>query len=204
MNYLDLWNKIKTSKTFWFGLFAVCLFGGGYSAGRLHKIPTKIEVHTVQDTTVKKQLDESIKVQSDLKQQLSTAQNTIAELKTTKVTHTHTIHRKDGTSVTDTTVSSTSDKTSKTNTESSKTTVTNTTSVDSKKQVETITSHTDTKTITTPLVKDNWYVGLSTQIGLSGFSKPGIEVRRRIIGPFWLGASIDTSFSGRASIGVSF
>lgn len=204
MILMAIWSKVKSSRLLQAIILGLLLFSGGYLLGRAHKVPAKVETHAVADVVTKQKLADALKIQQDLQEQLTQAKKTITELSSHKVVHTHTEKKPDGTLVTDTTTTTDTEKNTNSTTDTSQKVVDNTSTVDNKTSTTDTTSHTDTKTISTPMVKDHWYAGVSAALSLKGVSDPGVELKYRLIGPFWLGASVDTSFSVRGTLGVSF
>jgi hypothetical protein len=200
----QLWPKVKNSKVFWAVIVALALFSGGYLLGRNHKVPAQIIEHTVVDQTTAQKLQEALKTQEDLKQQLTVAQQTISDLKTHQVVKEHIIHEKNGTTIEDKTTTTDTSKVVDKTTDTSKTTEKQVASSDSKTVDTKTTTHTDTTKIMTPMVKDKWFAGASMGLGLKGFTTPGVELKYRLIGPFWLGAAATTAPEFRLGAGVSF
>lgn len=212
----QVWDKLKNSKIFWAVVVGIVLFGGGYAAGIHHKVPVKIEEHTIEDVVSKQKLAESEKLVRSLQEQLTVAQLQITDLKSHVKTVVRIVKTKDGTTTIDKTTESDTTKTVVDKTDTTKNT-TDTTVATKDKTVETDTkSHTDVTKITTPLIKDKYYLGLSAGLSLKGIGDPGLEFKYRVFDlgriSLWSGAEVivpvpdfkPQNIQGRLSLGVSF
>lgn len=212
----DLWDKLKNSKIFWAVVVGLALFGGGYGLGLHHKVPAQIVEKKVEDVETKKQLVEAQKVISSLQSQLTVAQNQITDLKTHVKTVVHIVKQKDGTVVVDKSTETDTNKHTDEKTNTTATTNSTTVATDDKKVDTDTKSHTDITKITTPLIKDKYYLGLSAGLSLKGIGDPGLEFKYRVFDlgrvSIWSGAELiipvpdfkAQNIQGRLSLGVSF
>lgn len=215
-----IWNYLKTHKTLaevlGIILLAAVLFVAGMAVG-MKKGPVRVYTVTTmtEDTVSKQKLVEALQVQSQVYKQLETAQLTIIDLSIKVNTKTHIVKDKDGTTTIDKeTQSDTSQKTD-TSTKTDETVSKKDTTTDNKTATNDTTSHTTTKTVTDVTSRENWYVGLTGAVNPRNLSikgtkfnlgeiTPGIEAKRRVVGPFWLGLGVDTDINIRLSAGFSF
>lgn len=211
-----MWDKLKNSRSFWTILIGLVLFGGGYILGLQKEVPVQIVEKRVEDTETKQKLIQSEKLISSLQKQLTIAESQITDLKTHVKTVVRIVKQKDGTVIVDRTTESDTSKRTEDNKNVSETTNSNTTVVKNTTVETDIKSHVDTVKITTPLVKDKYYLGLSSGLSLKGITDPGLEFKYRIFDlnrfSLWSGAEIIVptfdfklqDLQGRLSLGVSF
>lgn len=211
-----LWEKLKNSRIFWAVVVGLVLFGSGLALGVAHKVPVQIVEKRIEDTESKLKLVEAQKTISSLQEQLTVVQAQNTKLKTHVKTVTHIVYQKDGTKTIDKTTESDTDKTTADTTNTTKTTNNTTVATDDKKVDTDNTAHIDVTKISTPMIKDKIYLGLSTKVGLTGFSDPGLEFKYRVIDlgrvSIWAGAEVVVpvpnfqvqNLAGRVSLGVSF
>lgn len=212
----QVWDKLKNSKIFWAVVVGVVLFGGGYGLGIHHKVPAQIVEHKIEDVESKQKLVESQKLVASLQQQLTVAESQITDLKTHVKTVVHIVKQKDGTVVVDKTTESDTDKHTDEKKNTTETTNSTTIVTDDKKVDTDTKSHTDMTKITTPLIKDKYYLGLSAALSLKGISDPGLEFKYRVLDfgklSIWSGVELvvpvpdfkPQNIQGRLSLGVTF
>lgn len=211
-----LWLKLRDSKLFWACVAGLALLCIGYAVGRNHKVPVKVEQRLVEDTASKQKLQEATRTIESLQQQLTIAQNQVSELKSHVKTVVRIVKQKDGTVTVDRlTESQTDKKTSESTNTSQSTNETKLAAQDKKVESESKT-HRETVTTLTPVLKDTLYLGISSQLSLTGFSNPGLELKYRLIAlgmiSGWVGTEVVLPLPAfkleniqfRFSLGMSF
>jgi putative component of toxin-antitoxin plasmid stabilization module len=205
---LGIWEKVRSKRLFWLVVAAVGAFALGAHCGSSETV--RVETHTVKDEESQLRLEESLKMQQHLSAQLSVAETTISEMKVHTTERVRIVYQKDGTTVVDKT----------TTTDSSSSTQEQRTSEEVKQQDTSVEetgmleaeskTRIDIHSTTTKVVRDRFYLGLSSAVGITGLSSPGLEFKYRVM---TLGkASIWAGVEGygplnpqvRISAGVSF
>ena len=212
------WKKLRASKLFWplVGIIvALLIFGFGFWTGH-RQVITKTETHTVVDTESKQKLVEALQVQQQLHDQLDVAEKKIVDLNVHRTEKVSIVYLHDGTKVVEkecTTDVARDTTTTKDTAERKDQDV----KVVDNKQVDTATAtHMDTKTVTTVMPKDNFYLGLAGEFNVTGFNSLGLEFKYRLLdlgkASVWAGANVFvvvpptqlTSVQAGLSLGTSF
>ena len=209
-------EDLRNNKTVRAALVAAAAFAVGFIVARKPpQVEVRTEVKTVEDTSVRQRLDEKIESERELLVELSLAQSTIRELQVRTVEKTRIVYLKDGTKIIE------KDKTTELGEKTdSKTNLSEKTDVREKteegRKIDTeVERHVETKIVEKSAPKDDYYIGISGGIGLSGYGAPGVEFKYRLFDlgsvSFWAGAEIltgppldITAGQIRAGIGASF
>lgn len=208
-------NEIFKNKIFWVIVVSAVVFAIGFYFGRKQEPQVKTVVQTVEDTETRERLQELIKVEQYLRQELKYANQKISELSITKTEKVRIIYRNDGTTVVEKDTTTDVKRNEETvssgdqNTESGGSTV-----AEVEHEVEDKT-HREETIDTTPMPKDDFYLGISTKVGISGISSPGVEFKYRLFdlgkSSIWVGSDLLTGDSMsimemqlRIGVGVSF
>jgi hypothetical protein len=213
---MNILEKLKDKFFLSIAFLALCCFAGGYLLGCQKEPIVQVVEKKIEDIETNQKLIEAQKTVSSLQEQLTITQNQVIDMKNHVKTVVRIVKQKDGTVIIDKVTESDTSKhvEEKTNTSS---TTNNTVVSANDKVVDTKTKvHTENTTITKPMIKDMYYLGLSSRVGITGISDPGLEFKYRVLDfgrlSGWAGVEIIVpapvfkveNIQGRVSLGVSF